>query len=162
MQLLKMTQRYVYTEEELQTYEDKGSLPEGVDLAPFAEMVAQLKQTLEELDEKRSKRRGFGFYYPRTNKPRRKRQPKEVVDNDGWTSLVPKKHAQSSAEAAAAEEKAEEFEKSEQVRSFKTNTAKISSGKTGTASTKDTVAIAHVSRFNAFDALNEEDDSDQE
>lgn len=134
-------------------------MPEGVDLAPFAAMVEQVKETLKEfeLTDKMPRRAGYHFYH-RSSKPRRKRQPKEVVDDDGWTSMVPKKHAQSAAQEAAEEERAAEEIEREQVRSFHTSAAKISSGKTGIADSKDTVAIAHVSRFNAFDALNADDD----
>ncbi|QPG73929.1 hypothetical protein FOA43_001244 [Brettanomyces nanus] len=152
-----MMTKTIYTEEQLLNFEDHGDLPVGVDLAPFIEMVAQVKETLNELDERFPKRKGFGVFH-HTNRPRRKRQPKEVTGDDGWTSLLPKKHNQTSAESAAAEQEAQEEEEFEQVKSFKTNAAKISSGKTGSASSKDTVAIAHVSRFNAFDALNVDDE----
>ncbi|VEU20309.1 DEKNAAC101209 [Brettanomyces naardenensis] len=152
----------IYTEEELLNYEDHGVLPEGVDLAPFTEMVAQVQETMREFEDKLSKRKGVGFFH-HVNRPRRKRQPKEVVDNDGWTSMTPKKHVQGGAPGAVSgtgEREAEEEEEFEQVKSFKTNAAKISSGKTGSADSKDTVAIAHVSRFNAFDALNADDDEE--
>lgn len=132
--------KIVYNEEQLLEYEGNGVLPAGVDLAPFNEMIAQLRETLGQVQ-------GFGFQHRR---PRRKRQPKEIVGEDGWTSLTTttKKH----------NDDLEDDEFQTVVKSFRTNVAKISSGKSGVADSKDTVAVSSTSRFNAFDALNADED----
>lgn len=161
-----------YAEEELRSYEKGACLPDGVDLTPFLTLVANVTEALKQLEEQHPRRKSFNHH-----RPHKKKQPKEIVDEDGWTSFVPKKvhetEEESSAvatEAAADVEGADDgFEEAptskkgkQHTIKIKTNASKISSGKSGVADARDTIAMTHVSKFNAFDALLDEDEEDDE
>lgn len=154
-----------YTEEELRSYEPGACLPEGVDLTPFLTLVADVTEALKQLEEQHPRRKSFNHH-----RPQRKKQPKEIVDEDGWTSFVPKKAHEDEESAAAGAVDAiadadggnddfEEVKKAKQhTIKIKTNASKISSGKSSVADARDTIAITQVSKFNAFDALADDDD----
>lgn len=154
-----------YTEEELLSYESGACLPEGVDLTPFVTLVATVAEVLRQLDEQNPYRRKSFTGHKLTRKPK---QPKEIVDEDGWTSFIPKNAPQNAAadEAIDDDEAAVDdgFEVPNQKKGkqhtlkFKTNASKISSGKSGVADSRDTIAITQVSKFNAFDALLSDDE----
>lgn len=152
-----MVQRY--TEEELLSYESGACLPEGVDLAPFINLVATVTEVLRQLEEQNPRRKSFN-HHKLTRKPK---QPKEIVDEDGWTSFVPKKgHEDEETKedsAVVEEDEFEEVKKGKQhTMKIKTNASKISSGKSSVADARDNIAITQISKFNAFDALADDDD----
>ncbi|KAG7879433.1 hypothetical protein KL905_003170 [Ogataea polymorpha] len=138
-----MVQRY--TEEELLALQSHGVLPTGIDLTSFVQLIDDVREALREVDDQGLRRKSFtGF---------KKRQPKELkqTDEEGWTSFVtpkPKKNA-------PQEDKQEIKQHTMKV---KTSSSKISSGK-ASVDTRDTIAITQVSKFNAFDALNAEDEA---
>lgn len=166
-----------YTEEELRSYESGARLPDGVDLTPFLTLVANVTEVLKHLEEQHPRRKSFNHH-----RPQRKKQPKEIVDEDGWTSFVTKKvhdddeshnpeniDIEGGAAAAASsssnannddfEEVSNNTKKAKQhTIKIKTNASKISSGKSSSADSRDTIAITQVSKFNAFDALADDDD----
>ncbi|ODQ48891.1 hypothetical protein PICMEDRAFT_14414 [Pichia membranifaciens NRRL Y-2026] len=156
-----------YTEEELRLYEAGACLPDGVDLTPFLTLVADVTEALKQLEEQHPRRKSFNHH-----RPQRKKQPKEIVDEDGWTSFVPKKAheeeessaigssaADAIAEVEGGNDDFEEVSKPKQhTIKIKTNASKISSGKSSVADTRDAIAITQVSKFNAFDALADDDD----
>lgn len=154
-----------YTEEELLSYESGACLPEGVDLTPFVTLVATVTEVLRQLDEQNPYRRKSFTGHKLTRKAK---QPKEIVDEDGWTSFIPKStpHNAVDDEADIDDEAVADdgFEVPTQKKGkqhtmkFKTNAAKISSGKSGVADSRDTIAITQVSKFNAFDALLSDDE----
>lgn len=161
-----------YTEEELRSYESGACLPDGVDLTPFLTLVANVTEVLKHLEEQHPRRKSFNHH-----RPQRKKQPKEIVDEDGWTSFVTKKvhdddeshnpenidveggDLSSNANNDDFEEVSNNNKKAKQhTIKIKTNASKISSGKSSSADSRDTIAITQVSKFNAFDALADDDD----
>lgn len=157
-----------YTEEELFSYESGACLPDGVDLTPFLTLVANVTELLKHLEELHPRRKSFNHH-----KPQRKKQPKEIVDEDGWTSFVTKKAHEDDESAiaeagegetatAAADDDFEEVSTSKKPKQhtikIKTNASKISGGKSSVVDSRDTIAITQVSKFNAFDALANDDD----
>lgn len=146
---------YKYTEEELLSYETGACLPENVDLAPFLTMVETVTELLKaQGGDPFGRRKSF-------NHLKKKKQPREVVDEDGWVSLVTKKHEDEAegeeGESAIAEDDdgfSEPTKKGKQHHmKIKTNASKISSGKSSVADSRDTIAITQTAKFNAFDAL---------
>ncbi|KAH3671050.1 hypothetical protein OGAPHI_000761 [Ogataea philodendri] len=133
-----------YTEEELFSYQSQGVLPEGIDLTSFVQLVDEVREALRDSDEQGPRRRSFTGY--------KKRQPKELkqTDDDGWTSFVTPKPKKTVVE--------DKPELKQHTLKLKTTSNKISSGK-GSTDSRDTIAITQVSKFNAFDALNDEDEA---
>lgn len=155
----------VYTSEELYSYEKNACLPEGVDLTPFVQLVETVTEVLRQLDEQYPRRRSFNL-----NRPHKiVRKAKEVIDEDGFiTYVMEKTPEEEAAEAEAAEADSaiadeDDFtpapqKKGKQHVTFKSNASKISSGKSSAGDARDSIAITQVSKFNAFDALLDEDD----
>ncbi|GME81643.1 unnamed protein product [Ambrosiozyma monospora] len=157
-----------YTSEELLSFEKGAVLPEGVDLTPFLKLVEQVKEALKEFEEAHPPRRKSFTH------PKKKRVPKEIkqTDGDGWTSFVPTNAKR--LDSAIAEDDGFTTEShghhghnkhnndsetgAKQHAIFKHNSSKISSGKAGIADSRDTVAVTQTSKFNAFDALNDDDE----
>ncbi|AWU73873.1 hypothetical protein CAS74_001676 [Pichia kudriavzevii] len=156
-----------YTIEELYSFEKNACLPEGVDLQPFLNLVATVTEILRHLDETFPRRKSFNH-----SRPQKKKQPKEIVDEDGWTTLVTEKHANEdpvegtvNSDSAVVEESTETEPAAANNKKGKPatgkiriNAAKISSGKSSVGDARDTIAITQVSKFNAFDALALDDD----
>jgi hypothetical protein len=146
-----------YTEEELISYKAGACLPDGVDLSPFLNLVATVTEFLRQLEEQNPHRRKSFTHHKLTRKAK---QPKEIIDEDGWTSFIPKKAHEDDEkeESAIVEEENDDFEipvkkgKQHTIK-IKTNASKISSGKSSVADARDSVVITQVSKFNAFDAL---------
>lgn len=150
-----------YTEEELITLETNACLPEGVDLTPFCELVVQVKELLRQLDEINPSRRRLI-----SNKPKKPKQPKEIVDEDGWTTAIPVVKKEEEELLNTEEDDFEEPKKKSNQKSkqhtvkIKSNASKISSGKSSSGDSEN-IAITQVSRFNAFDALASESEDDE-
>ncbi|TID29683.1 hypothetical protein CANINC_001803 [Pichia inconspicua] len=151
-----------YTAEEIYSYEKNACLPEGVDLKPFIQLVETVTEVLRQLDEQYPRRRSFNLNRPHNVV----RKPKEVIDDDGFiTYVIEKTPEEEAAEAEAKNANSESAvaedddftpatkRKGKQHITFKTNAAKISSGKSSAGDARDSIAITQVSKFNAFDAL---------
>lgn len=150
-----------YTEEELISYEAGACLPENVDLAPFLTMVETVTELLKaQGGDVFGRRKSF-------NHLKKKKLPKEIVDEDGWVSLVTNRNEDETegaeGESAVAVEEDDGFSEpvkkgKQHTMKIKTNASKISSGKSSVGDARDTIAITQTSKFNAFDALAMVDD----
>ncbi|ODV83029.1 hypothetical protein CANARDRAFT_180471, partial [[Candida] arabinofermentans NRRL YB-2248] len=142
-----------YTEEELLTYKEHARLPSDVDLSQFNELISKVKEILKEQEESGNlRRKSFGTLQQQRPKKNKIRELKQT-DDDGWTSFVAPK-----APKKLSDVDSEDLSKGKQhTIKVKTSSSKISSGKASNDA-RDNVTIAQVSKFNAFDALGDDDD----
>lgn len=153
-----------YTEEQLYSFRDAGSAPEGVDLKLFSEMIADVKEQLEKRQDLEGGPEGKFTFRRRSSRHEQRPHFKKnfrkhespVQDADGWVTL---KNTRKSF-GTGNEESRDEFKKTikSEVLKVKPNTKNIASR--GSGDGKDAVAEKQNKAFNAFSALGSSDDEE--
>ncbi|ODV94212.1 hypothetical protein PACTADRAFT_51089 [Pachysolen tannophilus NRRL Y-2460] len=154
-----------YTEEELLKYKDAGSLPQGADLSGFVKMVEDVKVALAAVCENDENHFPNGRRRSSANHHRpifRKNKHKEFLprpDADGWITTAKTKKSFGSAEGEVSRDVFRESVKDSFVKA-KPNNKNIGSSKP--ADPRDVIADKNTVTFNAFDALVDDEDDNEE
>lgn len=154
-----------YTETELIELHGSAVVPTGFDFLAFTQSIEEQRELQHKLEEeeaanprRRSSHHGTRPKFTFQRKPRVKAEAPQP-DADGWVTLTKRKNSTGAEEGASAKETVKETIRDQQVNKIKTNSKKMAAA--SSTDSRDIIADSAKSRFNAFAALESDDEDDE-